>query len=641
MKPSLIKLITIIALTFISSACNRFINNSHLKPLNIGFYKNESSLITELVKKYGHEQTLISNLDNSDEGKIIKSLHDGSLDVFIGKLNISPEDSHIIESEIIAKDALVIVTNKTNPINNISKAQLRKIFSREIANWQALHGKNEPIVVVDREANSVERQTIYNELFEDGGKVSSANIMVNDVNEVRSTIAKFPNAISYISFSNLDPSLKAVHIDNIPANKENISEGYFPLTREIKIYYNIKKLKVSKKHESLVEFLHFIYNKGQETIAQTGYMPLTSAEIELIQLKADPIYIGVAVSLEQPYTDLGRSIVNAAKLAVEESNLQGNIGGRPLALIVCNDKASIKEAINCANKFTKAKVAGVIGHLTSQSSIEASKIYAEHHIVQISPASTHPWFTERPGARGYIFRTAGRDDLQAQLISDLITGLPKPHPIKVTIFNNGTVYGSTLSTLIENELSKTDVIKVVGNKALVPDASQYHKEVAALDGDVLVFIGEYGDAAQIVKELALNAKQNITFIGADGIFSQGFIESAGLRAEGAYVTGSALDSNKEVIDQFNENFKTRFKTNASPFAMNSYDSTNILINAIRASIEHNTPINEELSKTHYQGVTGLISFNSIGDTIQPRMSIYKVVKGEFMKHDKFAYSENR
>jgi branched-chain amino acid transport system substrate-binding protein len=630
-----------ILLALISTACaNPFINHPKLKPLNIAFYKNELNLVNKLVKQYNHKQVLISNLSKADEAKIISSLIDGSMDLFIGNLNLPKEASSSIESEIIAKDALVIVTSKDNPVNNIPKAQLRKILSKEIKNWKELHGKNEPILVVDRETNSIEKETIYAELFDNGESISNTNIMVSNIEEVKSTINKFPNAISYVSFSNLDPSLKAVHIDNIPANRENIKEGYFPLTREIRIYYNRSKLKSSQKLESLESLLDFIYSKGQETVSKAGYMPLSSAEIELIQLKTDPIYIGVAVPLEEPYIDLGHSIVNAAKLAIEESNLQGNIGGRPLALIVCNDKATLKDAINCANKFVDAKVSGVIGHLTSQSSIEASKIYAEHHIVQISPASTHPWFTERPGARGYVFRTAGRDDLQAQLISDLITGLKKVHPIKVTIFNNGTIYGSTLSTLVENELSKTDTVKVVGSKSLVQDASQYHKEVTALNCDVLVFIGEYGDAAQIVKELALSAKPNITFIGADGIFSQGYIESAGLRAEGTYVTGSALDSSPELIEEWGEKFKTRFKTEASPFAMNSYDSTQILIEAIKASVANKTSINEEVAKTHYQGVTGLISFNSIGDTIQPRMSIYKVSKGQFVKHEKFAYSEN-
>ncbi len=634
MKRFLPKLTIIIVLIVISTACaNHLINHPKLKPLNIAFDKDELLLVNNLIKQYKHKQNLITNLSKSDETKIISSLTDGSLDIFIGNLDLPKEASAQIESEIMAKDALIIVTGKDNPINNISKTQLRKILSKEIKNWKELHGKNEPILIVDREVNSIERQTIYNELFEDGGKVSSDNIMVNDIDEIKSAILKYPNAISYLSLSNLDSSIKAITVDNIPATKANIDEGYFPLTRDIIIYYNPKKLKAAKKNESNIEFLHFIYGIGQEYITQTGYMPLTSAEIELIKLKTDPIYIGVAVSLNEPYTDLGKPIVNAAKLAIDEANEEADIKSRSLVLIVCNDKANINEAINCANKFTKAKVAGVIGHLTSKTSIEASKIYAKHHIVQISPTATNPWLTERPGANGYVFRTAGRDDLQAQLIGNLIITMKKPHPIKVSIWNNGTFYGSTLSKLIENVLDESDQVKIVENKALIADTSQYDKQVTTLNSDVLVFIGEYGDAAQIVKELALQAKRNITFIGADGVFTQSFIDSAGLRAEGTYVTGNTLDGNKNIINEFKKKFKNHFQTEAFPIAMNSYDSTWILIEAIKASIANQTSINEEVAKTHYQGITGFINFDSIGDTIQPRMSIYKVSKGQFVKYE--------
>ncbi len=641
MRPFITKCGVFVLLAFFSTACiGDLFSNSSNKPLNIGCYNNDSLLLAELIKKYALKETLINDLDKSTEEKIIKSLLDGSLDLFVGRLNIPEEYSEQIESDLAAKDALVIVVNKTNKVDNITKEQLRKIFKREINNWKTLQGANEPILIVDREESSVERQTIYHELFENGGRSISPSITVSNLSEVNSAITKYPNALSYVSFANMDSSQKAVLVDNIPANRENISEGYFPLTRELRVYFNPEKLKANKKYESVQKFLGFLYTKGQEVTAQVGYMPLTATEIELIHLEADPMYIGVAAPLEGPYGDLGRSIVNAAKLAVEEAN-KLTVEGRPIALMVCNDKGTVKGAITCANKFTKAKVYGVIGHLTSKDSIEASKIYAEKHIVQITPSATHPWFTERPGARGYVFRTVGRDDQQARLISDLIISLPnKVHPIKVNVFNNGTIYGSTLSTLIERELAKSPAVKFLGINSVVQDSAQYHKEVQPLKCDVLVFIGEPGDAAQIVKELALNGKQGITFIGADGIFSQAFIDSAGERAEGAYVTGSAFSSN-EAVDEFNMKFKERFQANSSPFAMNSYDATNILINAIRASVEHSCTVNEEVAKAHYEGVTGLISFNSIGDTIQPRMAIYQVVNGEFVKHDKFSYSENR
>ena len=53
--------------------------------------------------------------------------------------------------------------------------------------------------------------------------------------------------------------------------------------------------------------------------------------------------------------------------------------------------------------------------------------------------------------------------------------------------------------------------------------------------NIVIFIGEYADAAQMLVDMALDNKSDITFFGADGNFSKRFIELAGLRAEGAHV----------------------------------------------------------------------------------------------------------
>ena len=123
MKQFLLKLSTLLTLIFTSTGCaSLFVKHPKLKPLNIGFYKNEAPLINKLVKEYKQKEILISNLSKADEAKIITSLTNGSLDIFIGNLNL-PKEASNISSEIIAKDALVIVTSKNNPINNISKTQ--------------------------------------------------------------------------------------------------------------------------------------------------------------------------------------------------------------------------------------------------------------------------------------------------------------------------------------------------------------------------------------------------------------------------------------------------------------------------------------------------------------------------------------
>ena len=64
-----------------------------------------------------------------------------------------------------------------------------------------------------------------------------------------------------------------------------------------------------------------------------------------------------------------------------------------------------------ANDLAAKKVVFVAGHYCSGASIPASEVYAAENIVQISPASTHPDFTDKRPGKG-IFRVVSRDDAQ-------------------------------------------------------------------------------------------------------------------------------------------------------------------------------------------------------------------------------------
>lgn len=620
------KALLILILIIVSTACARnWIDSQQVQELNIASLKSEANLVKDFRNKFGtHKLTIFNQQLDRSRGR--QALLDGAIDIFIGDI----AHSKVLEDAVVAKEALLLITNQDNPVNNLSQQNLQDIFSRKIKSWAELGGRNEPILIVDQASSNPAHGALYKSLF---GKSPDfhASSVVNGAQEAKVAVEKFSNAISYISFGQLDSKVKALNIDNLPPSHENINEGYYPLAREIKLYYNPEQIKKQGKLKSLKKFLSFVYRRGQEIVAANDYMPLTTAELELIKVGSDPIYIGLAVPLEGPYLELSKSVVNAAKLAVEQVNELDGIASRPIELIICNDKASAAQAVICANKFVANEVVAVIGHMTSQASIEASKIYVKHKIVQISPASTHPWFTERPGARGYVYRTIARDDKQAELITSLLDQLGLERPVKVTIFNNGTIYGSTLSTLIENSILKIGQDKVLDIVSLEQDAHQYQSEIEALKGQVLIFVGEYGAAAKLVKELALSDKKDIKFIGADGVFSPSFIDAAGLRSEGAYVTGSTLGQDSKSARDFEVLFEQRYKVPVSAFAMNSYDATNILIEALKASHENKTSLQEEMHKTKYEGVTGTISFDQLGDPNQERMCIYRVIEGKFVK----------
>jgi branched-chain amino acid transport system substrate-binding protein len=624
-RSNLINSCLFLLLFFCLNSCS-LVNFEDSKVLVIAVSNYDYNLAKQIQAKFGKRR--INLIKNVNEAKALNLLHTAQVDAYIGSLEIPSVYKTEISEKLLARDAIAVVVHPSNTLNNLSTEYLKDIFSRKINNWKSLCDLQNPLVVIDRSENNLNQIALYNFLYESSSLPYQVTMVADQDRDVIRMISKFPNSISMMSFRSINEAVKTISINNLQANKTNIEKGYYPLARSINIY-----TPQTKNSIEIQEFMEFIYSqKAQDLIKNLMYMPLSAAELQLVKTKNSAILIGVAAPMEDLYTDLGKSILEAASMAKDKINSKGGINGRMIEIIACNDKAQIDTALDCANKFVKANVYGVIGHLTSQTSIEASKIYSRYGIVQISPASTHPLFTERPELRGFVYRTIGRDDQQARLMSELITRLPGTHPLRVSIFGNNTLYSSTLATMVEAEIQKINIDKVAEIKTIKQGQSQHQNEIKNFNSQVLVFIGEYGEAAQIVKELALANKKDVVFIGADGVYSKRFIQEAGLRAENTFVTGNSVNERAPDVINFVQEFKSKYKSEPSAFAMNSYDAMMILIDAIK-SVENKQfeTIGDALKATEYKGLTGLIKFNEIGDLVFPGMCVYQVKQGRFEK----------
>src|SRR5262249_35044168 len=94
------------------------------------------------------------------------------------------------------------------------------------------------------------------------------------------------------------------------------------------------------------------------------------------------------------YAAFGEQMKRGMEMAVQDINAAGGVNGEKLALNVGDDACDPKQAVAVANQMVSKGVAFVAGHFCSSSSIPASKVYAEENIVQITPASTNPAFTD-------------------------------------------------------------------------------------------------------------------------------------------------------------------------------------------------------------------------------------------------------
>ena len=170
-------------------------------------------------------------------------------------------------SRPFAIDGVAAVVNPANPVSNLSKEQLAKIYSGEITNWKDLGGADASISLYMREDGSGTRETFETLAIADGAVSAKSNV-VNSNGAMKTAVAQDENAIGYVGIGHLDDSIKALVLDGMTPSQENAKNGSYKITRLL--YMNTKG-----QPEGLIKaFIDYIYSpEGDEIIVKAGYIP--------------------------------------------------------------------------------------------------------------------------------------------------------------------------------------------------------------------------------------------------------------------------------------------------------------------------------------------------------------------------------
>ena len=168
------------------------------------------------------------------------------------------------------------------------------------------------------------------------------------------------------------------------------------------------------------------------------------------------IKIGHVAPLTGGIAHLGKDNENGARLAIDEANAARiRIGGREakFTLVAEDDQADPKVGTTVAQKLVDARVAGVVGHLNSGTTIPASAIYNQAGIPVITGSATNPKLTEQ----GFkvTFRTVGRDDQQGPAIASYLASSKKPK--LVAVIDDATAYGEGIANEVEKTLKAANI----------------------------------------------------------------------------------------------------------------------------------------------------------------------------------------
>src|SRR5271169_5608371 len=100
---------------------------------------------------------------------------------------------------------------------------------------------------------------------------------------------------------------------------------------------------------------------------------------------AQDISVAAAGPMTGGQATFGRQMRNGADQAIADINAAGGVLGHQLKLEIGDDACDPKQARSVAEKLSGMRVAVVVGHYCSSSSIPASDAYLDGNILQISP----------------------------------------------------------------------------------------------------------------------------------------------------------------------------------------------------------------------------------------------------------------
>jgi branched-chain amino acid transport system substrate-binding protein len=347
------------------------------------------------------------------------------------------------------------------------------------------------------------------------------------------------------------------------------------------------------------------------------------------------IKLGVAGPLTGNNAAFGAQLKNGAEQAVADINAAGGVLGQKIAIQVGDDAGDPKQGVSLANKMAADGVKWVVGHFNSGVSIPSSEVYQEAGMIQITPASTNPKFTER--GMWNTFRTCGRDDQQGAVAGNYLATHFKGK--KVAVVHDKTPYGKGLADETQKAMEAKG-LKAVLYEGINTGEKDYSALVSKLKQagiDAIYFGGLHTEAGLIIRQMR-DQGLNATMMSGDGITDKEFAQIAGPGAEGTLMTfGPDARKNPNAKDAVAK-FKAK-NIDPEAYTLYSYASVQILAQAAAEakSTDPKKMADVMRSGKAFKTVIGDISYDKKGDITRPDYVVYSWKKGADGKID---YSGN-
>ncbi|GLS41749.1 branched chain amino acid ABC transporter substrate-binding protein [Mesorhizobium tianshanense] len=342
------------------------------------------------------------------------------------------------------------------------------------------------------------------------------------------------------------------------------------------------------------------------------------------------ILVGVAGPITGPNAAFGAQLQKGAEAAAAEINAAGGINGEQVKIAIGDDVSDPKQGISVANKFVGDGVKFVVGHFNSGVSIPASEVYAENGILQITPASTNPQFTER--GLWNTFRTCGRDDQQGSIAGAYLAANFKD--AKIAVIHDKTPYGQGLADETKKAMNAAGLTEAmyegvnIGDK----DFSALIAKMKQAGVSIIYWGGLHTEAGLIIRQVADQGLE-ATMVSGDGIVSNELASIAGDAVAGTLNTFGPdprlIPANKELVEKFRAQ---GFEPEA--YTLYAYAAMQAIAGAATAAKSNDSQEVAKALKANgpFNTVLGELSYDEKGDPTLPGYVMFEWKKGDDGKY---------
>jgi len=285
-------LLTMLFLLLLITSCGPASSAATASDSSASYIENKGSdtivnLALAWAEKYQAEHSEVRiSVTGGGSGTGIAALVNKTVDIANASRKIKQEEVDEAKSNgvdpvehIIARDAIAVIVNPENPVNELTLQQISDLYSGKINNWSEVGGEDRPIVRLSRETNSGTHVYFLETVLrlgnsEDKTLFSTDTLLLPSSEGIVAEVRQNPNAVGYDGLGYVPKDLKMIAIaeeqgsDYVLPSISTVNDKSYPIARDLYMYTNGEPTGVIKQYLDWI-----LSDEAQQIVADLGFVP--------------------------------------------------------------------------------------------------------------------------------------------------------------------------------------------------------------------------------------------------------------------------------------------------------------------------------------------------------------------------------